>query len=174
MDPKDPDRQKIQLYKDEKHIHGTVPFLDIENEMPILESGAVCLYLADLYGKFVPQPETRKDYYNWVLYACSTLDEVLETLYIQWGETTPENQDKELISKAIDKFSLFANYFSKFLEGKTYICGNRFTAADCVIGYNIWWSSVMKEDNLIQNYPNIVKYLDTLKKRPAFQKVFQC
>lgn len=48
----------------------------------------------------------------------------------------------------------------------------RFSAADCVLGYNIWWASVIKDGFLLENYPELLSYLCRLKMRPAFKQTW--
>ena len=57
-------------------------------------------------------------------------------------------------------------------EERPFVCGNQFTAADCVIGYNIWWASAIDKGALLTDYPVISSYLARLKERPAFQRAF--
>ena len=46
------------------HPHSTVPALEIEGRPPVLESAAICLYLADLCGRLAPEPKDRDEYYQ--------------------------------------------------------------------------------------------------------------
>ncbi|XP_060067180.1 uncharacterized protein LOC132547442 [Ylistrum balloti] len=172
MDPSDSDKGKCESYRSTVHPHCTIPALVLEDEKTIIESGAICLYLADLHKRFSPGAQWTAEYYNWVVYACSTLDDMMEHIFVQWCLTHPENQDENLVKRMAYKFRDFANYFNKYMEGKSYICGDTFTAADCVIGYNIWWASTMKEGCLINDHPEIVRYLGTLQRRDAFQQTF--
>ena len=63
MDPKDPDQEKLAQYR-LVHPHGTIPCLEIENQTTILESGAICMYLAELYDN--TEPEDKAAYYKFV------------------------------------------------------------------------------------------------------------
>lgn len=172
LDPQDPDRKKRETYRRNVHPHGTIPALVVEGAGTIIESGAICLYLADLHKQFGPTPDCQLEYYNWIMYTCGTLDEAMEHLFIQWYHTEPKDQDKNLLKRMTEKFTVFAEYFSKYMMGKQYICGDRFTAADCVLGYSIWWASTMREGCLIKEFPEITKYLGRLRRRVAFQQTF--
>lgn len=55
-------------------------------------------------------------------------------------------------------------FFFKFI--------NRFTAADCVLGYNVWWANVMQGGQLLKNHPVTRSYLERLSERDAFKKTF--
>lgn len=61
------------------------------------------------------------------------------------------------------KIQLFTVFF-KFI--------NRFTAADCVLGYNVWWANVMQGGQLLKNHPVARSYLERLGERDAFKKTF--
>ncbi|KAL4239232.1 hypothetical protein ACF0H5_000049 [Mactra antiquata] len=153
------------------HPHGTVPCLQIDNKQPIIESGAICQYLAHLYGNLGPELDAEA-YYNWISYSTSTLDDIMEKLMIQWNYTDIKEQDTELINKMVLKFQSFCKYFSKVMDGRDYICGDRLTAADCVLGYNIWWAKQIKNGVLLNDFPVILKYYERLSRRSSFQRVF--
>ena len=48
----------------------------------------------------------------------------------------------------------------------------RLTAADCVLGYNLFWAMAMRDGVLLKDYPVIMDYYDRLSRRSAFQRVF--
>ena len=50
------------------------------------------------------------------------------------------------------------------LEATPYVCGDRFTAADCIIGYNVFWA---RGYGLCRDEP-FRRYLKSLRARPAF------
>ena len=49
-----------------------------------------------------------------------------------------------------------------------------FTAADCVLGFTLWWAYTIEQGRLLSGYPVLLAYLDRLQQRPAFQKSFSC
>ena len=61
-----PPAPELEEFRKTVNPHGTVPVLEIEGGPTILESSAICLYLADLCGKFAPEPKNRAEYYQWV------------------------------------------------------------------------------------------------------------
>ena len=66
---------------------------------------------------------------------------------------TPEDQrDNELVKNKMDQFHIVATHLSKQLSQNQFICGDRMTTADCVIGYNIWWASVIHGGELLKKY----------------------
>ncbi len=58
------DSDEYKEYVRSVNPHGTIPALVIEGEGPIIESSAICFYLAEYYGKLLPSAAERKDYYE--------------------------------------------------------------------------------------------------------------
>ncbi|XP_061182274.1 uncharacterized protein LOC133190598 [Saccostrea echinata] len=169
---RDTDKSNIDHYRSNIHHLGTVPALEIEGKEPLIESGAICMYLADLYQKLQPEKDRKMDYLNIIFYCCATIDEILEHLFVQWMFVEPEKRDNVLIQNMMSKFDSSATHIEKLLHNRKYICGDKFTAADCVLGYNIWWASVMQNGELLKNHPSILSYFERLKRRKAFQLTF--
>lgn len=63
-DTRDPDESKVKHYRDTVHPLGTVPALEIEGREPLIESGAICMYLAELYQKLLPKKDNIADYFK--------------------------------------------------------------------------------------------------------------
>ncbi|XP_033097467.1 glutathione S-transferase GST-6.0-like isoform X2 [Anneissia japonica] len=162
----------MENYKKSVHPHGTIPALKLDNDVIVLESGAICMYLADLFGGLAPHYLERAEYYNWICYATATIDPVLEPLYMQLTHMPEDQRDTALVEKMTNKFKEIAAYLSSVLEKRQYICGDRFTAADCVLGYNMWWASVIQSGAILQDYPVLVDYVERIKQRDGFKKAF--
>lgn len=167
------DREFWDLYRAIVQPHGTIPALEVEGVCTLVESGAICLYLADLYGKLTPPIKERGNYYNWISYACSTVDSFMFPLYMQLTHLSEEKRDQKVIEQNKAEFIIFCEYLTKALEDREYICGEEFTAADCVVGYNMFWASVIEGGALMEKYANILAYYDRLKARPAYQRAFR-
>ena len=112
-------------------------------------------------------------YSSKIVYATSTIDHILEPLYMQLTHTSEDERDQGLVTNKMRQFKVVATVLSDHLKDKLYICGKKFTAADCVVGYNIWWASVIKQGELLQEYPILLSYLQRLKERPSFEQTFQ-
>ncbi len=65
---------------------GKVPAI-VDGELKLWESGAILLYLAEKYGQVPPSLETKAIFYQWVLFANSTL---------ATGIFIETNRDKEM------------------------------------------------------------------------------
>ncbi|XP_048757648.2 glutathione S-transferase 1-like [Ostrea edulis] len=169
---RDLDKSKVDHYRRTVHPLGTVPALVIEGKEPMIESGAICMYLAELYQKLLPENNRKMDYLNVIFYCCGTIDEILEHLFVQWMFTEPEKRDNGLIQNMMIKFDAAASHLEKLLHNRKFICGDELTAADCVLGYNLWWASVMQGGELLNNHPELMSYYDRLKRRENFKRTF--
>ena len=92
---------------------------------------------------------------------------------MQLTHTPEDERDQKLVEAKKKQFCCCANTLSAHLQDQLYVCGSKFTAVDCVIGYNIWWASVIQQGALLDDYPILHQYLDRLMSRQAFQKTFK-
>ena len=53
-------------YKKTVHPHGTIPAMVTSEGTLMTESAAICLYLAQIYGKFLPDAGNEPAYYKYV------------------------------------------------------------------------------------------------------------
>ncbi|PVD38534.1 hypothetical protein C0Q70_01150 [Pomacea canaliculata] len=93
IQPPPPEREE---YRQRVHPHSTVPALEVEGQPPIIESAAICLFLADLCGSLAPELGKRAD---WIIYSCCAMDEILVTLFHHWELLPPEKKDQQVLDK---------------------------------------------------------------------------
>jgi glutathione S-transferase len=60
------------------------------------------------------------------------------------------------IEIARGEFAAMAQVLEAQLQGRTYICGDDFSAADCVTAYLLDWAN---ENNMLEGLPNLQAYL---------------
>jgi len=152
------------------HPHGSLPALE-DGDVRLFESAAICLYLTDRFLEkgLAPKPGTpeRGLYYQWMIYAMATL----EPLVLKVATHTrflPE--EKRIASEAADGRSRFAEVggvLSRALEGKEYLVGNRFGAADVPTASILIWSRSL---GLLDDFPVLQEYAKRCKERPAYQR----
>lgn len=162
----------------QKNPNHNVPALEItldNGETRImLESGAMVSLLADLYPErgLAPAPDTfseaRVDYLQMLHYGTSWMDMMLWQIRVHTHMLGPDSDAKTI-----------ARYNSKFtqevepqliarLEQADYICGDTFTAVDCVMGQNVLWARAY---GLCQPAP-FEAYIGRLSQRPAFARAY--
>ncbi len=92
---------------------------------------------------------------------------------MQLTHTPEEKRNQSLVETCQRKFAISANILSSLLADRQFVCGDKFTAADCVVAYNVWWASVIQGGALLQEYPVLLEYLERMKARPAFEKTMK-
>ena len=75
---------------------------------------------------------------------------------------------------------LVSNYFTQKdkrlffwpsnLESHVKLLLCRFTAADVIVGYSVFWLSLINEGVLIKHAPSVQQYLNRIKMRPLWKK----
>jgi len=148
------------------------PQITVNDEFTMIEGAAICMYLADLYGQFLPDVQHRAEYYSWIVYSAATFDNIVKTLHHQIVELPEAQRNKAALNSALQGFNAFARALSETLSRSRYLCGNTFTAADCVLGFTLWWAYTIEEGKLLGDYPALRDYLLLLQSRPAFERTF--
>ena len=165
----------------EMNPNGKVPSM-AHDKVVMFEGGAICSYLLELFDvdrQLLPRdPEAMSLYYQLVSWCASTLDNLVAT-------SSPINiiLDKENPSRPMDDIAtnikyfdeIEAPYFTKVLRstGGPYMCGERFTAADVIIGYHLLLGARDKMQPswiLRESHPELYDYVERLRNRPALQK----
>lgn len=151
------------------HPHGFVPALEDDGDV-LIESSAICMYLADRYGagKLAPPPGTiaRGKYYEWMVYCPATADPCLETMMFHTVFLPEKHRLPVLVERAKKTWSQkIEPRFIKALEGRSWILGDEFSAADVMVGTTLLWARMPA---VLGDSPVLQAYLDRLATRPAF------
>lgn len=141
---------------------GKVPALEFEGDL-ITESAAICAWLADRYPDRHLAPiigaRGRGRYLRWLFFAGSMIEPAfidkamsrdMPCLMTGWG----------------DLASVTAN-LEQALDGKEYLVGSDFTAADLMVGSTL---NLMMNSNLLERTEPFSSYIARLRDRPAFKR----
>ena len=133
----------------------------------VFESGAILVYLAAKYGKFMPKSDRQKY-------------EVLQWLMFQMGGVGPmlgQNHHfrlyaPEKLPYAIDRYTNEAKriygVIDKQLTGSKFIAGSQYTIADMAIFP--WLRNWANQGIVLSDYPHLKEWFDKLAERPAVQR----
>ncbi|WP_457583654.1 glutathione S-transferase family protein [Ensifer canadensis] len=144
---------------------GKVPVL-VDGDLVLTESAAIVFYLAEKYadkGLMPADPTERAQAYRWSLFAVTELEQPLWRIS-KHSFLYPE--DKRLpqdIALAKEDFLAMAQVLERYMDGRTFIVGERISIADCVTVYVIDWGN---EVGLIDRFPNLKAYLERIYARP--------
>jgi glutathione S-transferase len=142
---------------------GKVPAI-VHNGKVVTEVAAICLYLADAFPQagLAPDPADRADYYRWVFFTSGPVEAAFTARSMGW-DVPPERQ----------AMAGFGNYetamatLEKALDGREYIAGNRFTAADLFVGAMVNFMLTFK---LLDPRPAFSDYAQRMTDRDAYRR----
>lgn len=163
----------------QKNPNHNVPTLEItfsdDSRMYMAESGAMVAMLADAFPDKQLAPAAnalslaRADYLQMLYFGASWMDMMLWQIRIHEHVLPTPERDARTIARYRSKFIAEVEpQLVARLEKTKHICGDEFSAADCIIGHNVTWARAY---GLCQN--EIFRaYLSRLSKRPAFISAF--
>lgn len=168
-----PPRVFAKAYKEVNPL-GTVPAL-IDGDAMLTESAGICQYLADKYG---PTPlavgRDEKDYglyLNWMYRSDATLT---FPLTIVFRYTALEPEERRLPQAAEDYKKWFLGRWSAVeaaLEGRDYLCADRFTMADICVSYALYFANTIGVEEAMT--PNAARWWERISGRSGFQKMLE-
>ncbi len=139
-----------------------VPALDVDGEL-ITESPAICAWLADRYSEKGLAPAIdapgRGSYLRWLFFAGS----VIEPAFI---DKAMSRETPRQMAGWGDLASVKAS-LAQALDGREYLVGDHFTAADLMIGSTL---NFMMNFNLLERVDPFAPYVGRLVERPAFKR----
>lgn len=179
--------QKVELYRGEqyhdeylrKNPNHNVPLLEITMDdgsvHRMLESVAMVEWLADAFPdkQLSPPPGLsleRADYLHMLHFGGTSMDMMLWQVRIHEHLLPSGQSDPRTIARYRQKFvDEVEPQLKARLDRTPFICGERFTAADIVLGHNVTWARGYQlcQDAIFR------QYLSRISKRPAFLQAFE-
>lgn len=139
----------------------------------MLESAAIVTFLADFFPQrqLAPAPHlpARADYLQMMHFGSTWMDMMLWQIRVHETLLPATERDSRTAGRYREKFrDEVEPQLTARLRETSHICGNVFTAADCVIGHNVRWARHygMCGDEVFG------RYMDTLAARPAYVAAF--
>lgn len=161
--------QKTASYR-KIHPHGAVPAL-LDGTLVLIESAAICAHLADKFPEKQLAPAlgsaSRAKYHQWMFYAVATLEPPVVQIFLHSISLPEAQRSASLVEEGRKRFEEIANVLSKELQGKSYILGEQFSAADIMIGSTLGWAKMM---GVLGDQPVLDGYVQRLLERPALQR----
>lgn len=152
------------------HPLGHVPALR-DGDQVLLESAAICMHLADRFPDkgLAPVPGTaaRGRYYQWILFAMTTVEPPLVTIFE--NRTGRRAHPPEVLEATQGRLKEVAAVVETALGDAPFILGQDFSAADVVLGATLSWGLRMK---VLDGFPRISAYAARLMERPAARVAF--
>jgi len=138
-----------------------------DGPLPIFESGAILLHLAEKAGRFAPtDPRGRKEMMEWLFWQVGNLGPMAGQLshfvnYAQ-GEHAYSKQ------RYANKYNRCLGVLERRLAGRDYILDSGYSIADIIS----WpWVLIAKPlGQALDEFPNVARWRDAIKQRPAVQR----
>ncbi len=142
---------------------GKVPTI-IHGENVVTECAAICAYLADAFpdAGLAPPLSQRAAYYRWLFFAAGPMEAAITNQAL--GVTISSEQQGFV---GYGDMSRVLNTLDKTLEGREFIAGNKFSAADVYVGSQIGFGLQFKT---IEPRPVFSAYWDRLARREAWKR----
>jgi glutathione S-transferase len=131
----------------------------------VTEAAAICLYLADAFpaAGLAPIVSDRAAYYRWILFAAGPLEQAVTTKSLGWQPEDIQQQGR----LGFGSFERTLDVLEGFLDGRRFVCGDRFTAADVYLGSHVDWGITFKT---IPSRPALERYIAPLRERDAYKR----
>ena len=148
------------------HPLGKVPAVIINGE-PLFESAAICTHLADLVpekGLIAPAgTRERALHLQWMSFTLSELEAYVWSNARNTFVLPKDQRITALFEQNNKAFRSAAKVLDQALSDSEYLVANRFTVTDILVGFTLNWGNSV---GLLDESPNLVAYLERLKKRP--------
>jgi len=142
--------------------------------LPIIESGAIMLYLAEKTGKFIPKdPVKRNQVLQWLFFQMGGIG----PMFGQFGHFFKYAKDKGDQSYGVERYTNEAKrllgVINTQLSKNKYIAGDEYSIADMsimpwVLCLDVFYGGSEQLD--LPSFEHVNRWMDELKARPAVQK----
>jgi glutathione S-transferase len=148
---------------------GKLPVL-VDGDFTLTESGAVVAYLADKFpasGLLPAEPRLRADVLRWMFFTVGELEQPLWTIAKHRFALPKEHRVDGIEPTAAWEFGVATRIVDRALGERSFLVGDRFTAADIFVTHGLAWGVSNK---LPLPTPRLEAYLQAHRSRPAAQR----
>jgi glutathione S-transferase len=155
------------------HPLGQLPAIR-DAAVSMFESGAILQYLLEKHGetRLAPAPGTppRPEYLQWFHFGEASLANYTSLIVRERFGKGDAEPNEALLAEARKRLRASVAVIDRALEGRAFICGANFSAADIMVSYGIVMARITRE--LPAEFANVAGYLERLKQRPGYQKAW--
>ncbi|MAB12980.1 glutathione S-transferase family protein [Parvibaculum sp.] len=150
---------------------GTVPYF-VDGETEMTESAGIAQYLVEVYGPtdlaLKPGDKEYGAWLNWIHRSDATLT-FPQTIVLRYTQLEPEERRlKQAAEDYTQWFFARLRTVEAALDGRDYLCADRFTVADICVGFSLYLADTLGFKGGFK--PNTAAYYERLSARPAFQR----
>ena len=164
----------VELFEGERnpvHPLGSVPAVTINGET-LIESGAICHWLADRFPEKKLAPATtdpqRARYEQWMFFVPGTLEPPAFDILMHTQILPGKKRIAAIVPFSTRRYQQVLRMLSKELDHDGYLLGEQFTCADIMLGTTLTWLP-----ELLQDHPPLLAYTQRVTARPAYQRAIE-
>lgn len=130
----------------------------------ITECAAICAYLADAFpsAQLAPPLTSRAAYYRWLFFASGPYEQASANQML--GFTVPPERRRMV---GYGSHEAVIDTLETAVQGRPYLAGDRFSAADVYVGSQIGWGL---DFGSLERRPAFEAYVTALRQRPAYRR----
>ncbi|MDE0705640.1 MAG: glutathione S-transferase N-terminal domain-containing protein [Rhodospirillaceae bacterium] len=136
----------------------------------VFESGAILIYLAEKFGRFLPAaPAPRMEVIQWLMFQMGGIGPIFGQVHHFLRAA------KEKVPYGIERYGTEARrlygVLDRRLDGRDHLAGDGYSIADIAT-----WPWVLRhewQEIDLADYPNVKRWFDTVGSRPAVQRGIQ-
>jgi len=154
--------------------NGRIPVL-VDGDLVLFETAAIALHLADKFpeGGLAPAFGTREraEFYKWMIHLTNTPQAEYRAWFYPYEHVNDEAAAPSVKQAAERRLNRMFDVISEQLGDKTWLLGERFSAADLFLLMLIRWGRGMPRPP--RSLPNLGAFAERVLARPAVQKAFE-
>jgi glutathione S-transferase len=154
--------------------NGRIPVL-VDDDLVLFETVAIALHLADRFPQagLAPAPGTkeRAEFYKWMIHLTNTPQAEFRAWFYPHEHVSDEAAAPAVKQAAGERLNRMFDVISAQLGEKTWLLGDRFSAADLFLFMLIRWSRNMPRP--ARTIPNLKALAERVIARPAVQEAFK-
>lgn len=139
---------------------------DRDEDFALMESGAILIYLAEKFGRFLPsEAKPRMRVIEWLMWQMGNVGPMLGQAhhFLKYHRGKSEYAEKRYFEEAKRLYMVL----DRRLEGREFICDD-YSIAD--IATWPWISRFEWQDIRLEHYPNVLRWYLALAQRPAVRR----
>ncbi len=139
--------------------------------LPLFESGAILIYLADKTGRFLPQDAAQRyEAIQWLMFQMGGIGPMFGQVGFFHKFAGKAYEDKRPLARYVAESKRLLGVLEQRLTGRDWLMGEAYSIAD--IGTFPWVRNLIgfyeaAELVQIQNFPNVQRVLEAFNARPA-------
>lgn len=138
-----------------------------EGSLPVFESGAILIYLAEKTGKFLaPAGRARAEALGWLMWQMGGLGPIAGQAH-HFRRYAPEGNDYAT-ERFVSETARLYGVLEDRLKSHEWLAGGAYSIADIAAWGWVWYHRMQGQD--LKNYPSVARWFFAMSQRPAVQR----